>query len=323
MFLLLLCPLAVPPSAARASSDESVLIDGVAADVNKHVVTVGEVLMSMEPVRRQLLAQYEGKELRARLEDAYREALDSQIERYVVLDAYEAGEGRIPDWAVDKRADEVMRESFDGDRTALLSALSRESLTYEEWRKHIKEQMIVSSMRGANVEQHITVAPEEVLARYESNRPAYHTPEKVHLRMIVVPRSAVASNDVRTVVESARERIAGGEDFTTVAREVSKGARASDGGDWGWMEPSVLRPELAAAAATLKAGQLSTIVETDKDYYLLQLVERQAAVQRSFPEVQVEIEKKIRAERGDKLYKEWVARLRQDAFVKVFDVQLF
>jgi peptidyl-prolyl cis-trans isomerase D len=78
---------------------------------------------------------------------------------------------------------------------------------------------------------------------------------------------------IRQKLDSARKRITGGESFASVARSVSEGLTAVQGGELGCVAASygVGYEELAKAAAALKPGELSGIVETPRGLHLLQV----------------------------------------------------
>lgn len=310
---------------ARGAADsERVLLDGVAAYVNGYVITVGEVLMVMEQDRRRMASAYAGKELKEKLQKGYAEALDMLVERRLVLDAYETGKGRIPEWAVDKRAQDAIQESFEGDRSALLDALTRENLTYEDWRTRLKQQLIVRMMREMSVEQHVTIPPDALAQYYEAHRDEFRTAERVNLRILVVRKGS--TNEwaaAQAKIDAARGRIVGGEDFAAVTREVSSDSRAASGGDWGWVDPAVLRREVAEAIAGLEAGAVSPVVESATDFQVIKLEGREAGQVKTFAEAQPEIEQALRRERIEELYEAWVARLKDGAAVNLVEVNPF
>ena len=68
--------------------------------------------------------------------------------------------------------------------------------------------------------------------------------------------------------------------FQEMASVYSEGSQKSQGGDWGWVERSVLRKDLADAAFSLKPGQVSGVIETPESVYLM-LVEQTQARPRS------------------------------------------
>ncbi|HKY35822.1 MAG TPA: peptidylprolyl isomerase [Polyangiaceae bacterium] len=83
---------------------------------------------------------------------------------------------------------------------------------------------------------------------------------------------------VRLKAEQARERIAKGEDFAQVAREVSQGQTASLGGELGCVGASygIGADDLKKAAEALKPAELSTVVESPRGYHVLKVSARLA-----------------------------------------------
>jgi peptidyl-prolyl cis-trans isomerase SurA len=251
--------------------------------------------------------------------------LRTLIERRLILDAYEKHGGTLPDWVVDQRIEEVVRDMFNDDRGALMKALARDSLTYSEWRKGIQDHIVASMMRGANIEQNVTVSPGALREYYKANQEKYRRAAKLNLRVIVFSKGKSADEALakRKQAEKAIARLKAGEDFAGLARELSDGAKASEGGAWGWEEPRMLRPEIAKAAQPLRAGQTSGIVETDDELYIIKVERRQEEGVIPFAEVQPKIERQLRRERAEELYDAWIGRLKQRAYIKVFDVGLF
>jgi len=78
---------------------------------------------------------------------------------------------------------------------------------------------------------------------------------------------------IRKKLDSARQRITGGESFASVARSVSEGQTAVQGGELGCVGASygVGSEELVKAIAALKPGELSGVVETPRGLHLLQV----------------------------------------------------
>ncbi|MFH0903364.1 MAG: peptidylprolyl isomerase [Pseudomonadota bacterium] len=96
-------------------------------------------------------------------------------------------------------------------------------------------------------------------------------------------------------------RIQAGEDFATVAREVSDDApSASRGGDLGWQPANVLRwgPEFLQAIQSLEDNKASGIVETARGFHLVRLEGRREG-DLTYDQVKNDLaEDRIRKERG-------------------------
>jgi parvulin-like peptidyl-prolyl isomerase len=85
--------------------------------------------------------------------------------------------------------------------------------------------------------------------------------EMVDLNVILAETDAAAS--------SARQRILDGEEFATVAQEVSIHSTASQGGEVGWTPAELLVADLAEAAFAQEVGELSEVIETETGFYII------------------------------------------------------
>ena len=113
--------------------------------------------------------------------------------------------------------------------------------------------------------------------------------ERIHANLILVealPDDAASDAEptdeqreaAMAEAEAAKERVEGGEDFATVATEVSDDFTASTGGNLGWFEDGdVAYDEYFDALAGASAGDVVGPIETDRGAAVLQLVERREA----------------------------------------------
>ena len=309
---------------SRVASGGSITLDGIAAYVNDSVITVSEVKEAVAPLIPQLRQVYEGADLESRIKEAYGEALDDLIHGKLIVKAYEADtkinkEG--VDKYVEKKVSEFIQNRFGGDRQEFLKALRDEHMSMDEWRRRMRERIIVGMMKSREVEGKVVISPREVVRVYEGNPAKYHRDEQVNLRVILVHGSTNETD--RTVREaSAKEalvRLAAGTDFGDMARKISEDGKAEQGGDWGWVDTRDLRPELALAVKGLKKGAVSGLVVMDGDFYLLKLDDRREAGSVPFEEVRSAIEKDLRRKEMRRLNAVWMEQLRKDAYIQIVD----
>jgi peptidyl-prolyl cis-trans isomerase SurA len=318
-------PVLAVMAAATAAPGKPVVIDSVAAFVNDHVITMSDVLIVLQPIQRQLQRVHRGAALKRELRKAYDEARQSLVERQLILGFHEKSAGKIPEWVVDERAGEIIHELFDGDRSKLLAALEEDGLTYGDWRDEVRQHVIVSLMRRLQVQKHVEVSPREVREEYEKNEGQYRTPGKVRLRMIVLSRGTTEETAAQAWerIAALRKRVLAGEDFASLARTDSRGQYASKGGDWGWVEPRILLPALAKAAAALEPGQVSEVIPSGEELYLLKVEGRRRAARPAYEDVQPRIESKLKQREAERIYRAWIQDLERKAYVKVFDENPF
>jgi peptidyl-prolyl cis-trans isomerase D len=98
---------------------------------------------------------------------------------------------------------------------------------------------------------------------------------------VELPQNALEDEKqpVRLKAEQARERVAKGESFDAVAREVSQGATAMLGGDLGCVSATygIGADELKKALEPLKPGDLSPVIESPRGYHVLKVTTKLAA----------------------------------------------
>ncbi len=114
-------------------------------------------------------------------------------------------------------------------------------------------------------------------------------PERVHASLILVealPDDADPSDEptdeqraeAESAAQDARDRVEGGEDFATVATDVSDDFTASLGGDLGWFEDGdAAYGEYFDALTEAEPGDIVGPVETERGSAVLQLVDRREA----------------------------------------------
>jgi hypothetical protein len=123
------------------------------------------------------------------------------------------------------------------------------------------------------------------------------------------------------VIAASGNRVLAGERFSDVARSVSEGTTAKEGGGMPWTAQKSLASEpLDNALFSLPLGQLSLIIEDSKGFHIIRVVERIDAGRKGFPEVQGEIRKTIKQERVQKEVHTYVQKLQQSAKIwTIFD----
>ncbi len=306
-------------SGAGASAAETVVLDGIAAYVNDRAITIGEVAAMLAPVERQLRERYRGEELRRRVAEGWRQALDQRVERSLILEEFKRRDARVPERAVEDEISALVSERYGGDRAAFLDALAEERLTLDDFRAITRDSLAVLLLRRQEVNQRVRLSPTAAWDFYRENIERYRQPESLNLRVIALQRGA---NDAERAVKRAEaERIraaaANGADFAALAQAHSEGARAADGGNMGWLAPTALRREIAEAVAALAPGQVSPVIESEDQLFIAYLEGRKPAAVQPFEEVRGEIEQALARAEEDRLHARWIAALRSRHFVRV------
>ncbi|HSQ08249.1 MAG TPA: peptidyl-prolyl cis-trans isomerase, partial [Chromatiaceae bacterium] len=129
---------------------------------------------------------------------------------------------------------------------------------------------------------------------YDGHPERFGQPERRRARHILlsVPSGADAAAEAqaKTGIEAARERIAKGEDFAAVAKEISQDpGTKTRGGDLGAFGRGVMDPAFEQAAFALDPGQVSEPVRSRFGYHLIETTEVLPASIKPFEEVKAQL----------------------------------
>jgi parvulin-like peptidyl-prolyl isomerase len=148
--------------------------------------------------------------------------------------------------------------------------------------------------------------PVDTLQAYWERHPLEFTvPGEVHARHILfATRGADAARKEAQRAKAAEilKRIRGGEDFASLARELSDDRGSAErGGDLGWISRADVVPDFAKAAFALEAGQTSDVVETEYGYHIIRIDDKRPQKLRPFDDCRGEIQRVLGEDRADSL----------------------
>ena len=302
-----------------SAKNPAVLLDGVAAYVNTEMITIGEV---MSEVRRSPWADTAPELREKRLRELYTATLTALVDRKLILAAARKSKMELQSWAVDNRIREIVANNFDGDQTKLHNLLSDRKIAFEEWKKNIEEDLLITAMRYQQVEKRVAPTPSEVRAEYEANKGRYQTETATAVSMIILdPPEQAGDESVEARAAKIAEALKAGTSFASLAKTYSRDAKASEGGSWGKVNPSdVFRREIVEALAKLSPGETSPVVVLDGYGYIVRKDEQQDARPLTFEEAAPYVESHLRMRQAEKHYSEWTSRLRAESYIKMFEL---
>ena len=303
--------------------------NGVAAVINSEAITFRDVLAQTQMEEDDLKNQQQaGKitddERKARIRERRKTVLDSLIETRLIIQDYKKKGYNFPAYYFDREERQRVRDQFGGDRQALVKTLEERGITMADWKKNIQETFIVQQMRQINAKRFITISPHMIEEYYQNHIRDFLQPDRVKLRMIyLAPES---SAEVEAQAKEVLAQVESGVDFAVLARKYSDYNRAGGGlfmDQGGWVEREGLKGELAEVAFALRPGQSSGILTLPSAkgppaYYLLQVEEVKKATVTPLSSIRDAIESTLVAAESEKVQKEWIERLKRDAYIERF-----
>ena len=318
--LLAVFRLTVLPFCWAAFAQEPQVVDGVAAVVNGDVITYSQVRMLSAPREKLLRSQYTGQELENKLKEARELALKDLIDRRLVIQAFKKESYQIPDHFVDQRMQEIIRESFGGDRNTFIKTLEAQNYTLGEFKEKEMERIMVQAMRTKNVKSSLLIPPNKIEEYYRQHRDEFTTKEQIKLRMIMIPGHADTGNSAaqKAMAEEVLGKLASGAEFDRMAQIYSEDSTRDMGGDWGWIERKTLAAPLEKIAFNMPVDRISNIIEYAGNYYILKVEDKHGGTTRSLAEARSDIEKKLIQQEAQQLQERWIAGLRAKAYIRTF-----
>lgn len=294
-------------------------VNGVQAVVHDAVITRFEVEELTAPLAGTLARQYAGKpqEFNSRMAALQGESTEKLVERHLILNDFKSSGFTLPESYIEEAIQEEIRTEF-GSRAKLTKTLQAQGMTYEKYRNQARDRIIVGILRSKNINQETIVSPYKIESYYKANQSEYAVEEQVKLRMIVLNNSSTESENTRALAAEIIAKIKDGAAFSEMASVHSQGSQRNPGGDWGWVETKGLREELRAAAAALKPGELSGVVETPGAFYIMLVEEKRNAQPRPLSEVRDEIEKVLLDQLRAKATLRYIDKLKKKTFVRYF-----
>ncbi|HEU0207478.1 MAG TPA: peptidylprolyl isomerase [Candidatus Udaeobacter sp.] len=303
-----------------AAAEQPTVVDGIAAVVNGEVITYSQVRALSSPQERMLRQQVTGPELEKKLTEVRQLALKDLIDRRLVIQAFKKESYEIPDHLVDQRVQQIIRESFGGDRNTFVKTLEAQNYTLGEFKQKEMEKIIVGAMKSHNVKINQIISPVKIEDYYRKHRDEFTSKEQIKLRMIMISghEDTASAPAQKELAEEVLGKLAAGAEFEQMAQMYSEDSTKDNGGDWGWIERKTLAEPLEKFAFNMPIGRISNIISYAGNYYILKVEDKHGGSTKSLSEVRGDIEKKLVQEEAQQIQERWLASLREKAYIKTF-----
>jgi len=148
----------------------------------------------------------------------------------------------------------------------------------EEWRDALSDLSLVNNMQSEIAKKAPELTPSDI-EKFYKNLPKDSLPiistQYQYSQIVLYPEKEAAIMAVKERLIEFRERIMKGEKFSRLATMYSQDpGSAKKGGELGMASKQLYWSQFSDAAMSLKAGQVSQIVETPDGFHIIQLIEK-------------------------------------------------
>ncbi|CCO45287.1 Chaperone surA [Vibrio nigripulchritudo SOn1] len=247
---------------------QPVELDKVVVIVNEGVILQSDIDSALKTIRANARAANQA------LPSA--DILKDQVLEKLILDTIQTQQAEKLGVRIDdNRLELAIKEIATNQKksiTQLRQSLSKEGLSYAEFREQVRNEIAASEARNAQVRRRINILPAEVeslaeILAKESNATVQYKVNHIQLRF----------NDNQTkqeVEEQAKQlvsQINAGEDFKTMAYTYSKGPKALQGGDWGWLRKEEMPTIFADQITTQGKGAVIGPFRSGVGFHIVKL----------------------------------------------------
>jgi peptidyl-prolyl cis-trans isomerase SurA len=250
---------------------------------------------------------------------ALRTAFEGVLAERLVENEVKALGIEVTEAQIDGAIDDVKKRNNLSD-DMLKQALASEGLTLQGYRDRLRKDFENHLLIAAKVQNRVKVTDDDVKGYYQSHLAEFSGEEQVKLRLILlqVPAGAPPADDARVKAtgETLLARLAAGEDFADLARQVSQGPGASSGGDLGWVKKGTMPIDLERVAFALVAGQNSGLVRAKTGWIILKADDRRTAKAPPIDDVKERIREKIGNQQAEVYRKQYIDELKREAIIE-------
>lgn len=180
----------------------------------------------------------------------------------------------------------------------------------DKWKDEIRRKIVMRKTIEKAIGALPAVTEREAKEYYASNPDEFTAAESVKARMIVL-----ASEDEARKVRGSLTAA----DFAETAKKVSMGPEKASGGDLGFFARGEMPAAFEDAVFKLTPGQLSPVVKTEYGFHIFLLEKRKKGGKLSFAEARDRITERLKSEKEDEGYRNWMASLKKNARIEVME----
>jgi peptidyl-prolyl cis-trans isomerase SurA len=298
-------------------------VEEIIARVNNEIITRSELDKARTSAEEEAQQECQGKctpeQLKVNIEDRQKNTLRDLIDQSLLVQrGKDMGISVEPE--VIKRLDLIRIQNKMDSMEDLEKAVTSQGTNWEDFKNNIRNGLLTQRVIGNEVGSHITIGKEEIQKFYDEHKAEFVRPEQVALREIEVStqgKTEAELPDLKKKAETALKRVQDGEDFGEIAKRLSDGSTAKQGGFLGVYKRGELSKELEEIVFKMKKNELTGVMDTKQGYLVLQVLERYEPGQQPLNKVENEIMDHLYSERMEPAMRQYLKTLREQSYVVI------
>ncbi len=314
---------------ARSLALSAFLLAGVLAGaelVEKILARVNDRLITNSEFQRRVVAASHAPQASSDPAQIKREVLEDLIKEKLLEERAKEMSVSASDEEIETAVERVKRQYNLATDQEFDAALASSNMTREDLRRQMRQTIILQKVIGRDVTSKLEISEDMLRLEYERQKEKlYRVPESARVSEIVIRFAAndgAAREKAVARLEEARAKLTAGTPFAELAKEYSEGNARDRGGDLGSVSKGELLPALDAAVFGDSPQEFPPPALQPRSIHLFRVTDRKPAGYRAFADVSEDLKKRIGENLYDKRFGEYVAKLRREAYVKIYDPEL-
>jgi peptidyl-prolyl cis-trans isomerase SurA len=309
-------PVALP--APPAITPNGTVVEDVIVRVNDQVINRSDV----ERSQRQLLEEareenLSAAELAQRQKDMLRDMIDQQllISRGKELDIN-------PDAEVVRQLDAIRKQHNLDSMEALEKAVRETGISYEDFKANIRNGILQQQVVRDEVGRNLRLNAKSEQAYYDEHKQEYAQPEQVRLSEILIPVAADATDaqiaQGQAKADDVVAQLKAGAKFDELAKKVSGGTTAANGGDLGKpYQRGAMAQVFDDQTFKLPVGGITTPIRTRQGFVVLKVTEHIEAGVPPLKDIEEPIQEAMYHEALAPALRTYLTGLRENAYIDI------
>jgi peptidyl-prolyl cis-trans isomerase SurA len=219
-----------------------------------------------------------------------------------------------------KQLDTIRKQNNLDSMEALEAAAKQQGVSFEDFKQHIRDRIITQQVIGQQVYRKVNITQTDLQRYYDAHKSEFEKPESVRLSEILIPTGTGANEaaDVAAAQAKAQDaytKLQGGAKFDDLAKSLSTGTTAAQGGDLGEFKRGQLAKVLEDRTFSLKAGEYTEPIRTKQGYVLLYVAAHNPGGVTPLKDVLPQVEEAVGAERTEPALRAYLKQLRLEAYI--------
>ncbi|BDU75171.1 peptidylprolyl isomerase [Mesoterricola sediminis] len=287
--------------------------------VNGHAITRRVFQQAVEQETAALYRQFSGKALDEKLRDAREKTLQGMIDNFIIQDKAADLGIQVRDEDIRNYIEDIKKQNnFATDEDFERALKGSLGIGLPAYIARSKSDMQKQEVLRREVYSKIAIEDQELRAWYLDHKEDYRIQPRFRIRELVLPKGATPEETEasRAKLAKVKEALDKGTTFENLVKEYSVSTSRSTGGDLGWLPRGVLHANIETASLALKPGEVSGPLETDKNFYMVQLIEAQLDAVKPFEDVRMQIREKLQEPKAQNAIENYLGGMRTRANVR-------